>query len=119
MTDSSSARLVTVFGGSGFLGRHVVRALANDGWRIRVAVRKPNLVHFLKPMGRVGQIQIVKANIGNDEQVRAAALQYVRKVAGMRSPSAAIAVALKGWWWRFAVMCCTAGWRAPISDCSP
>lgn len=72
MTDFPSTKLVTVFGGSGFLGRHIVRALANDGWRIRVAVRKPNLAHFLKPMGRVGQIQIVKANIGDDEQVRAA-----------------------------------------------
>jgi uncharacterized protein YbjT (DUF2867 family) len=55
--------MVTVFGGSGFLGRHVVRALANEGWRVRVAVRSPNTAHFLKPMGRVGQIQIVKANI--------------------------------------------------------
>jgi NADH dehydrogenase len=72
MTAIPSTRLVTIFGGSGFLGRHIVRALANDGWRIRVAVRKPNLAHFLKPMGRVGQIQLLKANVRDDESVAAA-----------------------------------------------
>jgi uncharacterized protein YbjT (DUF2867 family) len=55
--------LVTVFGGSGFLGRHVVRALANRGYRIRVAVRRPELCGFLRPMGRVGQINAVQANL--------------------------------------------------------
>ena len=55
--------IVTVFGGSGFLGRHVVRALANRGYRIRVAVRRPELCGFLRPMGRVGQINIVQANL--------------------------------------------------------
>ena len=55
--------LVTVFGGSGFLGRHVVRALANRGYRIRVAVRRPELTGFLRPMGRVGQINAVQANL--------------------------------------------------------
>src|SRR5262245_44952927 len=72
MTAIPSTRLVTIFGGSGFLGRHVVRALANDGWRIRVAVRRPNNALFLKPMGRVGQIQLMKANVNNEESVRAA-----------------------------------------------
>jgi NADH dehydrogenase len=71
MSEIPSTKLVTVFGGSGFLGRHIVRALARDGWRIRVAVRNPTTAHFLKPMGRVGQIQIVKANIRKDESVRA------------------------------------------------
>jgi len=52
-----------VFGGSGFLGRHVVRALANRGYRIRVAVRRPELTGFLRPMGRVGQINAVQANL--------------------------------------------------------
>jgi NADH dehydrogenase len=75
MTAIPATKLVTVFGGSGFLGRHIVRALANDGWRIRVAVRYPNLAHFLKPMGRVGQIQIVKANIRSDDAVLAAVMQ--------------------------------------------
>jgi NADH dehydrogenase len=72
MTGIPSTRLVTIFGGSGFLGRNMVRALANDGWRIRVAVRRPNLALFLRPMGRVGQIQIVKANVQDDEAVRTA-----------------------------------------------
>jgi NADH dehydrogenase len=72
MTAIPSTRLVTIFGGSGFLGRHMVRALANDGWRIRVAVRRPNNALFLKPMGRVGQIQLVKANVRDEEAVRAA-----------------------------------------------
>src|SRR6266404_882889 len=72
MTAIPSDRLVTVFGGSGFLGRHIVRALANDGWRIRAAVRKPNLAHFLLPMGRVGQIQLVKTNVRDDRAVDAA-----------------------------------------------
>lgn len=58
-----SPKLVTVFGGSGFLGRQVVRALAKRGYRIRVAVRRPNLAFFLQPLGVVGQIQPVQANL--------------------------------------------------------
>lgn len=54
---------VTVFGGSGFVGRHIVRALAKTGVTIRVAVRRPNQALFLKTAGRVGQIEIVQANI--------------------------------------------------------
>ncbi|HEY3795248.1 MAG TPA: NAD-dependent epimerase/dehydratase family protein, partial [Bradyrhizobium sp.] len=57
---STAETLVTVFGGSGFLGRHAVRALANRGYRIRVAVRRPDLCGHLRPMGRVGQIQAVQ-----------------------------------------------------------
>ena len=56
-------RLITVFGGSGFLGRHVVRALAKKGYRIRVAVRRPDLAGHLQPLGRVGQIHAVQANL--------------------------------------------------------
>lgn len=56
-------KLVTVFGGSGFLGRHVVRALARRGYRIRVAVRRPDLAHHLQPLGNVGQIHAVQANL--------------------------------------------------------
>jgi uncharacterized protein YbjT (DUF2867 family) len=64
--------LVTVFGGSGFLGRHVVRALANRGYRIRVAVRRPELAGFLRPMGRVGQINTVQANLRYPQSIAAA-----------------------------------------------
>src|SRR5580698_1484888 len=64
--------LVTVFGGSGFLGRHVVRALANRGYRIRVAVRRPGLAGYLRPMGRVGQIHAVQANLRYPDSVAAA-----------------------------------------------
>ncbi len=64
--------LVTVFGGSGFLGRHVVRALANRGYRIRVAVRRPELAGHLRPMGRVGQIHAVQANLRYPDSVAAA-----------------------------------------------
>ncbi len=65
--------LVTVFGGSGFLGRHVVRALAKRGYRIRVAVRRPDLAGHLQPLGRVGQIHAVQANLRYPASVEAAA----------------------------------------------
>jgi uncharacterized protein YbjT (DUF2867 family) len=55
--------IATVFGGSGFVGRHTVRALAKEGWRIRAAVRRPDLAGHLQPMGRVGQIHAVQANV--------------------------------------------------------
>jgi uncharacterized protein YbjT (DUF2867 family) len=55
--------LVTVFGGSGFIGRNVVRALAKRDYRIRVAVRRPELAGHLQPLGKVGQIHAVQANL--------------------------------------------------------
>jgi len=61
--------LVTVFGGGGFLGRHTVRALARQGHRVRVAVRRPHLVPELRVMGDVGQIELVQANIRNADSV--------------------------------------------------
>jgi uncharacterized protein YbjT (DUF2867 family) len=64
--------LVTVFGGSGFLGRHVVRALAKRDYRIRVAVRRPELAGHLQPVGRVGQIHAVQANLRYPASVEAA-----------------------------------------------
>ncbi|PWB58833.1 MAG: complex I NDUFA9 subunit family protein [Bradyrhizobiaceae bacterium] len=64
--------LVTIFGGSGFLGRHVVRALARQGYRIRVAVRRPDLAGHLQPLGRVGQIHAVQANLRYPTSVEAA-----------------------------------------------
>jgi uncharacterized protein YbjT (DUF2867 family) len=73
MTAIPLETLVTVFGGSGFLGRHVVRALAHIGYRVRVAVRRPELAGFLQPLGRVGQIHAVQANVRNSSSVEAAA----------------------------------------------
>jgi uncharacterized protein YbjT (DUF2867 family) len=64
--------LVTVFGGTGFVGTYVVRALAQAGWRIRVAARRPKLGYRLLPNGDVGQIQLAAADIGVREQVDAA-----------------------------------------------
>lgn len=58
-----TSKLATVFGGSGFVGRHTVRALARDGWRVRAAVRRPDLAGHLQPMGSVGQIHAVQANV--------------------------------------------------------
>ena len=65
--------LITVYGGSGFLGRHVVRALAKRDYRIRVAVRRPDLAFHLQPLGRVGQIHAVQANLRDAASVDAAA----------------------------------------------
>jgi uncharacterized protein YbjT (DUF2867 family) len=61
--------LVAVFGGSGFVGRYVVRALARAGWRVRVAVRRPVLAPELRVMGEVGQIELVQANVRVPESV--------------------------------------------------
>jgi NADH dehydrogenase len=73
MTPLQGDRLVTVFGGSGFLGRHVVRTLAQKGYRVRVAVRRPELAHHLQPAGRVGQVHAVQANLRFPESVARAA----------------------------------------------
>ncbi len=70
---SKQDTLVTIFGGSGFLGRHLVRALAKRGYRIKVAVRRPDLAGHLQPLGRVGQIHAVQANLRYPESVKAAA----------------------------------------------
>jgi NADH dehydrogenase len=70
---SRNDTLITVFGGSGFLGRHVVRALAKRDYRIRVAVRRPDLAGHLQPLGRVGQIHAVQANLRHPASVAAAA----------------------------------------------
>jgi NADH dehydrogenase len=69
---SNNDTLITVFGGSGFLGRHLVRALARRHYRIRVAVRRPDLAGHLQPLGRVGQIHPVQANVRHAESVEAA-----------------------------------------------
>lgn len=70
--ENGGNRLVTIFGGSGFVGRHTVRALAKAGYRIRAASRRPDLAGHLQPMGDVGQIQPVQANLRYPESVRRA-----------------------------------------------
>lgn len=66
------SKLVTIYGGSGFVGRYVARRMAKLGWRIRVAVRRPNEALFVKPYGTVGQVEPVLCNIRDDASVRAA-----------------------------------------------
>ena len=73
MTETPIDQLVTIYGGSGFIGRHVVRAFAQRGWRIRVAVRRPDLAFHLQPQGRVGQIHAVQANLRYPDSVGRAA----------------------------------------------
>lgn len=66
------APIATVFGGSGFVGRYIVQRLANEGWRVRVAVRRPNEALFVRSYGAVGQVEPVQANIRDDVTVRRA-----------------------------------------------
>jgi len=86
-----SDRLVTVFGGSGFLGRHVVRALAEQGWRILVATRRPDLAFHLQPLGGVGQIHAVQANLRYPDSIAAALRKAdaVVNLVGILRPSGA------------------------------
>ncbi len=62
-------RLVTIFGGSGFVGRHLVRAMLKRGWRVRVAVRRPDLAGHLQPLGVVGQVHAIQANLRYPDSV--------------------------------------------------
>lgn len=66
------SKLVTIYGGSGFVGRYIARRMAQAGWRVRVAVRRPNEALFVKPYGAVGQVEPVLCNIRDDASVRAA-----------------------------------------------
>jgi len=63
------SKLVTIYGGSGFVGRYIARRMAKEGWRVRVAVRRPNEALFVKPYGVVGQVEPVLCNIRNDASV--------------------------------------------------
>jgi len=67
-----AAKLVTVFGGSGFIGRHVVRHFAAAGWRVRVAERDTRKAQFLKPAGDLGQVSFIPASVMDDRSVAAA-----------------------------------------------
>jgi len=65
------SKLVTIYGGSGFIGRYIARRMAKEGWRVRVAVRRPNEAIFVRPYGVVGQVEPVFCNIRDDASVRA------------------------------------------------
>jgi NADH dehydrogenase len=69
---SHTPKLVTIFGGSGFVGRYIARRMAKEGWRVRVAVRRPNEAIFVKPYGSVGQVEPILANIRDDASVQSA-----------------------------------------------
>jgi NADH dehydrogenase len=69
---ASADRLATVFGGSGFVGRYIVQSFARKGWRVRVAVRRPDLAGYVMTYGVVGQVQAVQANVRFPESVAAA-----------------------------------------------
>jgi len=64
------SKLVTIYGGSGFVGRYIARRMAQAGWRVRVAVRRPNEAMHVKPYGNVGQVEPVFCNIRDDDSVR-------------------------------------------------
>ena len=64
------SKLVTIYGGSGFVGRYIARRMAKEGWRVRVAVRRPNEAMFVRPYGVVGQVEPILCNIRDDESVR-------------------------------------------------
>ncbi|AUJ65231.1 complex I NDUFA9 subunit family protein [Aestuarium zhoushanense] len=65
------SKLVTIYGGSGFVGRYIARRMAQQGWRVRVATRDPNEALFVKPYGAVGQVEPVFCNIRDDASVAA------------------------------------------------
>lgn len=73
-------KLVTIYGGSGFVGRYIARRMAKEGWRVRVATRRPNEALFVKSYGDVGQVEPVFCNIRDDASVRAVMLGAVAVV---------------------------------------
>ena len=83
------SKLVTIYGGSGFVGRYIARACAKEGYRVRVAVRRPNEAMFVKPYGAVGQVEPVFCNIRDDASVRSvmAGSDIVVNCVGILAPS--------------------------------
>ena len=67
-----TAPIITIFGGSGFVGRYIARRMAKRGWRVRVAVRRPSEAYFVRPYGDVGQVEPIQANIRDEASTRAA-----------------------------------------------
>ncbi len=84
-----NGRLVTVFGGSGFIGRHIVQKLASEGCRVRVAVRDAEGAKFLLPRGDVGQISILPTDLSNEESIAraCAGADAIVNAAGVQSES--------------------------------
>lgn len=68
---TAPAKIVTIIGGSGFVGRYIAQRMARSGWRVRVACRRPNEAMFVKPYGVVGQVEPVQCNIRDDASTRA------------------------------------------------
>jgi uncharacterized protein YbjT (DUF2867 family) len=66
-----SPKIVTIFGGSGFVGRYIARRLAKDGWRVRVAIRRPNEAMFVRTYGTVGQVEPILTNIRDEASTKA------------------------------------------------
>ncbi|MEQ1755589.1 MAG: complex I NDUFA9 subunit family protein [Micropepsaceae bacterium] len=88
MQQANSAKLITIFGGTGFVGRQVVRRMAQAGYRLRVVSRKPSIHVEVKPLGDVGQIALVRADIRNEAQVReaVAGATFVVNLVGILRP---------------------------------
>lgn len=84
-----SVPIVTIFGGSGFIGRQVAQRMARAGWRVRVAVRRPDEAGFVRPYGFVGQVEPIQANIRDEASTRAAIVGATAVVncTGILSPS--------------------------------
>ena len=84
--------IVTVFGGSGFIGRYVAKKLAKQGWRVRCAVRRPNEAQFLRPYGDVGQVQPIQANV-RDEASTLRAIRGYQRAQGLDSDTLSLSAA--------------------------
>lgn len=86
--------IVTIFGGSGFVGRYITQRMAKAGWRVRVAVRRPNEALFVKPYGAVGQVEPIQANIRDDASTR-------RAIAGAHAVVNCVGILQEDSWQKF------------------
>jgi len=91
---NTAAPIVTIFGGSGFVGRYITQRMAKAGWRVRVAVRRPNEALFVKPYGAVGQVEPIQANIRDDASTR-------RAIVGARAVINCVGILAEDGWQKF------------------